>query len=149
MTDGDWLVGYGCATSTYPTSIAPSSARVTMQSSGTGSARVELGAHDVGTGAYTIMGQIAAARLGLPVEAVEVVMGDSSLPIAPISGGSVTSAGAGSAVHVACLALGAEVARTLSALPGNPLSGVDASKVRLDNGVLVMRRALGDSSGWA
>ena len=138
MTDGDWLVGYGCATSTYPTSIAPSSARVTMHSSGTGSARVELGAHDVGTGAYTIMGQIAAARLGLPVEAVEVVMGDSSLPIAPISGGSVTSAGAGSAVHVACLALGAEVARTLSALPGNPLSGVDASKVRLDNGVLVM-----------
>jgi xanthine dehydrogenase YagR molybdenum-binding subunit len=135
MVDGDWLVGYGCATSTYPTSIAPSSARVHMN--GNGTARVELAAHDVGTGAYTIMGQIAAARLGLPVEAVEVVMGDSSLPIAPISGGSVTSAGAGSAVHVACLALGSEVARLLAALPDTPLSGTDASKVQLDNGMLI------------
>ncbi len=135
MVDGDWLVGYGCATSTYPTSVAPSSARIKM--GGNGTASVALAAHDVGTGAYTIMGQIAAARLGLPLDAVAVAMGDSSLPVAPISGGSVTSASAGSAVHVACLALGAEVARQLSAAKDNPLSGVDASKVRLDNGMLI------------
>ncbi len=73
MTDGDWLVGYGCATSTYPTNILASNARVRMQA--TGNAYVELAAHDVGTGTYTIMAQVAAARLGLPVEAVDVVMG--------------------------------------------------------------------------
>ncbi|MEO5733241.1 MAG: xanthine dehydrogenase family protein molybdopterin-binding subunit, partial [Rubrivivax sp.] len=136
MVDGDWLVGYGCATSTYPTQVAPSSARVKMN--GNGSARVELAAHDVGTGATTIMGQIAAQRLGLPVDAVEVVMGDSRLPVAPIAGGSVTSASAGSAVHVACLALGAEVARQLAAMKDSPLAGADPSKVRLVDGMLVM-----------
>ncbi len=135
MVDGDWLVGYGCATSTYPTAVAPSSARVKMY--GNGTARVELAAHDVGTGAYTIMGQIAAARLGLPVESVEVVMGNSNLPLAPISGGSVTSASAGSAVHVACLQLGAEVARMVAAQKDNPLAGTDAARVRLDNGMLI------------
>lgn len=135
MVDGDWQVGYGCATATYPTSVAPSSARVTMY--GNGTARVELAAHDVGTGAYTIMGQIAAARLGLPVKAVEVVMGDSNLPVAPISGGSVTSAGAGSAVHVACLQLGAEVARMVASQKDNPLAGADAARVELDDGMLV------------
>ena len=73
MTDGDWQVGYGCATSTYPTAMAPSSARVRMY--GAGTAVVELAAHDVGTGTYTILGQIAAQRLGLPVGAVEVLHG--------------------------------------------------------------------------
>ncbi len=135
MRDGDWLVGFGCATSTYPTQVAPSSARITMYGSGT--ARVELAAHDVGTGAYTIMGQIAAARLGLPVEAVEVVMGDSNLPVAPISGGSVTSASAGSAVHVACISLSKEVARMASQSKDSPLAGINATQVTLDNGWLV------------
>ncbi len=137
MIDGDWLVGYGCATATYPTAVAPSAARVRMY--GSGSAVVELAAHDVGTGAYTIMGQIAAARLGLPVGSVEVSMGDSNLPIAPISGGSVTSASAGSAVHVACLRLAAEIARTVSGQQGTPLSGIDPSDITLDNGMLKAR----------
>ena len=118
MTDGDWLVGYGCATATYPTAVAPSEARVKMQSSG--HALVELAAHDVGTGAYTIMGQIAAQRLGLPVDAVEVAMGHSVLPLAPLAGGSVTSASAGSAVHLACLNVGVSVATTLSEMADNP-----------------------------
>ncbi len=134
MVDGDWLVGYGCATSTYPTAVAPSAARIRMY--GAGNAVVELAAHDVGTGAYTVMGQIAAERLGLPVKSVEVNMGDSSLPIAPISGGSVTSASAGSAVHVACLKLAAEIARTVVTLKDNPLAGLDPSKIVLDQGML-------------
>lgn len=134
MSDGDWLVGYGCATATYPTAVAPSAARIRMQDSG--HALVELAAHDVGTGAYTIMAQIAAERLGLPLSGVEVAMGNSNLPIAPISGGSVTSASAGSAVHLACLTLADEVAATVAAMPDNPLSGVDAARIELENGTL-------------
>ena len=134
MTDGDWQVGYGCATATYPTNISPSEARVRVQSSG--HALVELAAHDVGTGAYTIMGQIAAQRLGLPVEAVEVVMGNSSLPMAPLSGGSTTAASAGSAVHIACLNAGREIARTLTGMEDNPLSGLDPASITLDDGTL-------------
>ncbi len=135
MVDGDWLVGYGCATATYPTAMAPSSARLTVY--GGGNASIELAAHDVGTGAYTIMGQIVAQRLGLPVSAVAVAMGASGLPVAPISGGSVTSASAGSAVHMACLAVAAELARQLSRAQGSPLFGVDPVSVRLDQGMLV------------
>jgi len=134
MTDGDWLVGYGCATATYPTAVAPSEARVKMQSSG--HALVELAAHDVGTGAYTIMGQIAAQRLGLPVDAVEVAMGHSVLPLAPLAGGSVTSASAGSAVHLACLNVGVSVATTLSEMADNPFSGMDPALVTLEDGEL-------------
>ncbi|WP_292294864.1 xanthine dehydrogenase family protein molybdopterin-binding subunit [Marivita sp.] len=134
MTDGDWLVGYGCATATYPTNILASNARVRMQA--TGGAYVELAAHDVGTGTYTIMAQIAAARLGLPVKAVDVVMGEADMPVAPISGGSTTAASAGSAVHDACVKIGQQVAARVSGMSDGPLSGIDASRITLDDGVL-------------
>lgn len=134
MTDGDWLVGYGCATATYPTNILASNARVRMQA--TGSAYVELAAHDVGTGTYTIMAQVAAARLGLPVEAVDVVMGEGDLPVAPISGGSTTAASAGSAVHDGCMKIARQVAEVVSSMAEGPLAGVDPSRVTLDDGTL-------------
>ncbi|GAD57669.1 xanthine dehydrogenase family protein molybdopterin-binding subunit [Limimaricola cinnabarinus] len=134
MTDGDWLVGYGCATATYPTNVSPSAARVRMQ--GTGHAFIELAAHDVGTGSYTIFAQIAAARLGLPVSACDVVMGEAHLPLAPISGGSTTAASAGSAVHLACLNVAAQVAREVSQMSDSPFSGVDPERITLVDGVL-------------
>ncbi len=134
MTDGDWLVGYGCATATYPTNILASNARVRMQ--GSGSAYVELAAHDVGTGSYTIFAQIAAARLGLPLAACDVVMGEADLPVAPLSGGSTTAASAGSAVHDACMRIGRAVAEQVSAMNEGPLAGVDPSAITLQDGVL-------------
>lgn len=134
MTDGDWLVGYGCATATYPTNILASNARVRMQ--GTGQAYIEMAAHDVGTGTYTIMAQIAAARLGLPVGACDVVMGEGDLPVAPIAGGSTTAASAGSAVHDACLKIGRRIAAQVSAMSEGPLSGVDPARITLENGML-------------
>lgn len=134
MTDGDWLVGFGCATATYPTNILASNARVRMQ--GSGSAYIELAAHDVGTGSYTIFAQIAAARLGLSVEACDVVMGEADLPVAPLSGGSTTAASAGSAVHDACLRIGRAVATEVTAQSEGPLAGVDPTLITLDNGVL-------------
>ncbi|MCR8826979.1 xanthine dehydrogenase family protein molybdopterin-binding subunit [Pseudosulfitobacter koreensis] len=134
MTDGDWLVGYGCATATYPTNILASNARVRMQ--GTGNAYIELAAHDVGTGSYTIFAQIAAARLGLPVGACDVVMGEADLPVAPLSGGSTTAASAGSAVHDACLRIARMVATEVTARSEGPLAGLDPAQVTLDDGVL-------------
>ena len=134
MTDGDWLVGYGCATATYPTNILASNARVRMR--GTGHAYIELAAHDVGTGSYTIFAQIAAARLGLPVEACDVVMGHGDMPVAPLAGGSGTAASAGSAVHDACLRIGRLVAAEVSRQPEGPLAGVSADRITLEDGVL-------------
>ncbi|MEO1694228.1 MAG: xanthine dehydrogenase family protein molybdopterin-binding subunit [Pseudomonadota bacterium] len=135
MTDGDWLVGYGCATATYPTNIAPSSARIRVDAAGT--ALVELAAHDVGTGTYTIVAQVAADRLGLPIDRIEVHCGNSNLPLAIISGGSTTAAAAGSAVHLACVNAAREIARTLAGRADSPFAKVDPESVRLERGEMI------------
>ena len=100
MRDGDWLVGYGCASTCYPANTMPATARVRL--SPDGHARVQIAAHDVGTGATTIMGQIVAEAFDIPLSQVTVEMGDSRLPPGPVAGGSMTTASAGSAVKAAC-----------------------------------------------
>jgi xanthine dehydrogenase YagR molybdenum-binding subunit len=133
-TDGDWMVGYGCATATYPTNILASNARIRMQ--GTGHAYVELAAHDVGTGTYTILAQIAAQRLGLDIGAVDVVMGEADLPVAPLSGGSTTAASAGSAVDDACRRIATQLASAMAAQADTPLSGLDPADIAFGDGML-------------
>jgi xanthine dehydrogenase YagR molybdenum-binding subunit len=100
MTDGDWLIGYGCATSCYPTQMAPAAARVRLQRDGR--ARIEIAGHEIGNGAYTVIAQAAASKLGVPVEKVSVVIGDSDLPPAPVAGGSNSTASTCSAVMMVC-----------------------------------------------
>ena len=100
MRDGDWLVGYGCATAARPAQSGASNARVRLTADGR--AAVQIGAHDVGTGATTIMGQVAAEILKVPLDRITVQMGDTRLPRATGAGGSRTTAGGGSAVKAAC-----------------------------------------------
>ena len=100
MRDGDWLVGYGTAATCYPANTMPATARVRL--SPDGRVRVQIAAHDVGTGATTIMGQVAAEALGVDLANVTVEMGDSRLPPGPVAGGSMTTASGGSAVKAAC-----------------------------------------------
>lgn len=107
MRDGDWLVGLGCAMSCYPTQMAPASARVRLSQNG--EVRVETAAHEIGNGAYTVIGQIAAERLGVPYEKVIVALGDSDYPAAPVAGGSVTTASVCNCVAQACDAIRADL----------------------------------------
>ena len=65
MRDGDWLVGWGCATAVYPTHIGPAAAAVHLKPSG--NVRVRIAAHEIGNGVYTVLGQMAAERLGVPL----------------------------------------------------------------------------------
>jgi xanthine dehydrogenase YagR molybdenum-binding subunit len=88
--DGRILVGMGMATATYPTNRMPAAATVRLAPDG--SALVRSGTQDIGTGTYTTMAQVAADVLGLRIERVRVELGDSRLPAAPVSGGSMTSA---------------------------------------------------------
>ena len=67
-----------------------------------GSAVVQSGTQDLGTGTYTVMAQLAADELGLPIERVRLELGDSRFPQAPASGGSQTVASVGPAVVAAC-----------------------------------------------
>lgn len=100
MSDGDWLIGYGCAATCYPTQMAPAAARVRLQRDGR--TRVEIAGHEIGTGAYTILAQTAAERLGMPLEKVAVFIGDSDLPPGPVAGGSNSTASTCSAVMMVC-----------------------------------------------
>lgn len=111
MSDGDWLIGYGCASTCYPTQMAPSAARVRLQRDGR--TRVEIAGHEVGTGAYTVIAQAAAERLGVPLEKVTVVMGDSDLPPAPVAGGSNSTASTCSAVMMVCDQIRQRLSQTL------------------------------------
>lgn len=107
MRDGDWLVGWGCASAVYPTHVGAAAARVRLFADG--KANVQIAAHDIGTGAYTVIAQIAAEHLLVPIQAVRVELGDSDLPPAPVAGGSNTTASACSAVMKACQAVRARL----------------------------------------
>jgi xanthine dehydrogenase YagR molybdenum-binding subunit len=129
MRDGDWLVGYGCATAVYPTHVGPSAARVALLPDGR--VRVQTAAHEIGTGAYTIIGQMAAERLGVPLSEVTVELGDSALPPAIVAGGSSTTSSVCSAVLKACDAIRG---RLLQAAAQGPLAGHQASDLKLTEG---------------
>jgi xanthine dehydrogenase YagR molybdenum-binding subunit len=103
MRDGDWLIGWGCATAIYPTHIGAATARVKF--SADGRAEVQIAAHEIGTGIITVAGQMAAKRLGIPLDHVRVEVGDSMLPPVPVAGGSNQTASCCSAVMKACDAI--------------------------------------------
>jgi xanthine dehydrogenase YagR molybdenum-binding subunit len=98
--EGDWLVGTGVAASTYPARRRPSQALARLEPDG--SYVVQVAAADIGTGARTVLTQIAADALGVAVDEVRVDIGDSSFPAAPVAGGSMGTASWGSAVVKAC-----------------------------------------------
>jgi xanthine dehydrogenase YagR molybdenum-binding subunit len=135
MRDGATLVGWGMASATYPARQLPASAVARMH--GDGSAVVQCGTQDIGTGTYTIMTQIAADALGLPIESVRFELGDTALPEAPLSAGSLTATSAGSAVKLACDALRAALIATAIADPRSPLHGLAPTAVVADGGALV------------
>jgi xanthine dehydrogenase YagR molybdenum-binding subunit len=103
MRDGRLLIGYGMAAATYPTHRAPASARARINADGT--VVVSSGSHEMGMGTATVMAQVAADALGVPAERVRFEYGDTALPTAPISAGSLTVASVGSAVFDAATAL--------------------------------------------
>lgn len=109
MHDGNMLVGYGMATAVWPAMRAPASVRIRLFANGT--AVVRTAASDMGPGTYTSMTQVAADRLDLPVERVTFELGDSSLPMAPVHGGSMTMASVGNAVAAGCKKLRDDIAR--------------------------------------
>ena len=132
MRDGRWLVGMGMASSTYPVNQGQAEVRVRLLANG--DAVVQSGTQDLGTGTYTVMAQLAADELGLPIERVRFELGDSQLPPAPVSGGSQTVASVGSAVLAACqLARDHAVAMAIS---DGGWQGVKPEQCRLQDGAV-------------
>lgn len=137
MRAGNALVGFGMATATYPARQSAASARARLRKDG--SVLVQAGSQDIGTGTYTIMAQIAADALGIPVERVTFELGDTTLPETPVSGGSQTAASTGSAVRRAALELRQKVVTLALSDPTSALHGMRVDEVEVVDGVLQSR----------
>jgi xanthine dehydrogenase YagR molybdenum-binding subunit len=139
MSDGNWLVGYGMATATYPTNQQESAAKVKI--SAEGRALVSTASHDLGTGTYTILTQIAAETLGLSPDKVKVELGDSTLPQAAGSGGSQTAASVGTAVQAACEKATKQVKERATADSKSPLHKRQAKEMEVGNGRIFLKES--------
>jgi len=117
MRDGATLIGWGVATSTYPTNRQPASVKVRMNRDG--QVVVQCATQDIGTGTYTVMTQVASDALGIPISRIRFELGDSRLPPAPVSGGSQTVASVAPSVQAACAAL-IEKIKDLASTNGQP-----------------------------
>ncbi|RYB04734.1 xanthine dehydrogenase family protein molybdopterin-binding subunit [Lichenibacterium ramalinae] len=131
------LVGWGMGTATFPALIFAADARATLKADGTG--LVEIGAQDMGQGAWTALAQIAADGLGLDIDQVEFRMGSSDLPNGGIAGGSGHTATAGNAIHAAGGDVIAKLARLATDDQRSPLFGAGNAGVVARDGRLVRR----------
>ena len=134
MRNGRMLVGWGMATATYPANRQAASASATILQDGT--AVVRSGSQDLGTGTYTVMTQIAADALGMPMDKVRFELGDTSQPKAPVSGGSQTVASVGPAVHAAATAVRDKLIAMTVADPESPLHAIAADDIGCELGWL-------------
>ncbi|HSS02551.1 MAG TPA: xanthine dehydrogenase family protein molybdopterin-binding subunit, partial [Kofleriaceae bacterium] len=137
LRDGRWRIGLGMATTTRGSRQLPSSARARMLPDGR--AIVQAGTQDIGTGTYTIMTQIAADALALPIGDIRFELGDTALPETPPSVGSFTAASTGPAVHNACVALRTKLIELAVRDPASPLSGLAPDAIDADDGALIAR----------
>jgi len=134
VRDGRWLVGMGMAAATRGNPLRFSKANVRLDPDGTATVRMAM--TDIGTGTYTILAQIAAEMLGLPMERVRIELGDTSFPEAAGSGGSFGAGSSGSALFEACDALREKLARMANMDPktarfadGSIYSGEQSTKL--------------------
>jgi xanthine dehydrogenase YagR molybdenum-binding subunit len=141
------LVGWGMGTATFPALMFQAEAKATLRRDGSGV--MEIGAHDMGQGAWTALAQIAADGLGLDIDEVEFRSGTSDLPDAGIAGGSAHTATAGMAIHNA----GADVISRLADLATgddrSPLFGAGNAGVIARDGRLFRRDDESRSESYA
>lgn len=134
LRDGDWLIGYGMAAAIRSNFMMESEAQVLLGSDG--KLRVEMAMTDIGTGTYTILAQIAAEAMSLPIEDVIVDLGDSDLPPTPGSGGSFGANSSGSALYDACMKLRKQLVEIAISQADSPLHGLVADTVEFERGIL-------------
>ena len=138
MRDGRYLIGQGMAAAIYTHWRWPGKARVTIN--GDGSALVEAAAHDIGTGTYTVMAQVAADVLGLAPDKVTVRLGDTRLPESHPAIGSATASNATAAVMLAARAAREKaIALTLTGRDA-PFAGAAPDDVIVADGRLALAK---------
>ncbi len=137
MRDGGDLVGWGMATGVWEALQVPMAARIVLTANG--HAEVSCATADIGTGTYTIMAQVAADMLGLPIDNVTVKLGDSTLPQAEVEGGSWTAASVSHAIAAAAVEIRKKLLALARKIPDSPLAKAQVDDVLLVDGSIVSR----------
>jgi len=130
--EGDWLVGLGMASATYPTMHFNATCSGLLNADGT--FIFKSSTHEMGTGTRTVMAQIAAERLGVSTDKVDFELGDTDLPMAPISGGSATVSTVGSAVDGAAMKIRNDLVEKLVSTAGSPFNGRPQGEIAVKDG---------------
>jgi xanthine dehydrogenase YagR molybdenum-binding subunit len=137
MRDGNLTVGWGMATATYPGMRNPGAAKVRILQDG--SAMVMSATQDMGGGTYTTMAQVAAETLGIPMDRVHPMLGDTTLPPAPVSGGSMTTASVLPAVKAASQAALKKLIEAAVSDEKSPFHGKKADDIVAQNGRVFLK----------
>lgn len=133
--EGNEWIGWGMATATYSANRSAASALVQFEPGGR--VTVASGSQDLGTGTYTIMTQVAAATLNLRMELIDAKLGDSTLPKAPVSGGSQSAASVTPAVQAAAKQAQLKLLTAAAGDTGSPLHGAQADELEFKNGRII------------
>ncbi len=144
MKQDGLVLGWGMAGCTWVAARFPAEASIQLRDDGT--VRVACGTQDIGTGTYTILAQLAAQKTGVPIEKVEVALGDTSLPSGPISGGSMVTGSVIPAVFAAADNAIASLLGIATATPGSPFAKRKPDELALE-GSRVFVKADGPSGG--
>ncbi len=124
MKHGDEILGWGMASATWHAGRGSATVRVRLNADGT--ARASCATQDIGTGTYTVFAQVVAEKTGIPIEKIEVVLGDTSLPDGPTSGGSTVTATVLPTVTQATQGVIDRLIAAAQSMPGSPFKRVSA-----------------------
>ena len=138
MRDGSDLVGWGMATGVWEALQAPITVRIALTANG--HAEVACATSDIGTGTYTIMAQVAADMLGLPLDNISIKLGDSSLPQSPVEGGSWIATSVSNGIVTTAGSIRDELLRLAKQAPNSPLANAAPEDVMLADSKLVSKR---------
>ncbi|MDZ8066060.1 MAG: xanthine dehydrogenase family protein molybdopterin-binding subunit [Nostoc sp. DedQUE08] len=135
MRDNHFLIGWGMASATFPTNARTASVKVEIFA--TGEVKVQSGTQDIGTGTYTVMTQVAAEVLGLPVQ---FELGDTNLPKAPITGNSITVGSVSPAVHQTAIAARDKIIKMAIEDSNSLLYGLQAEDIAVESGQIFLKQ---------
>jgi xanthine dehydrogenase YagR molybdenum-binding subunit len=138
MRDNKELVGWGMATGVWEALQMPIGVRIVL--SANGHAEISCATSDIGTGTYTIMAQVAADSLGLPLENITIKLGDSTLPRSPVEGGSWIAASVANGIATTADAIRGELLSLSKKMTNSPLATAGPDQVALVDGKLVSQQ---------
>jgi xanthine dehydrogenase YagR molybdenum-binding subunit len=130
-------LGWGVAACSWLAERFPCSTAVDLRDDGT--VRVASAIQDIGTGTYTVMAQMVAERLGIPIERVEVVLGDTSLPAGPVSGGSMAAASLVAPIHEAVTKAGQALISAAPSGKGAPFGDRKREDLAFSGGQIITK----------